>query len=343
MLIKKFLKANIKYLMFFILILTSSFSLSNVFMSNSSENAYMDVKRNIKCGEFYFVDADYMSREEYQEYFHSTMIPTCESNLHNKIYLNNEVLSTAYSLTESLPIFFMDEFDNEVAVIDYANFLYNNMPKKLNLYRNNAIQFSINQTEFSPIRGIFLSYDIYLDYDLPISYYAIKATKDNINLIAKFAAYNDNYKYIYDYGETLNNVYSNKSESINIINNQKLATYLSVALSFIYLVIFVAFLNKNRNDLYLLYINGYSKSKTMLFISVIPFVSVAISIILSTIISNIYILTYNALILKEIPAISFGRNNIVMLILATIIICFLSLFYEIYFKYCKLNRGDFND
>ena len=118
---------------------------------------------------------------------------------------------------------------------------------------------------------------------------------------------------------------------------------MSVALSFIYLVIFVAFLNKNRNDLYLLYINGYSKTKTMLFISIIPFVSVVISIILSTIISNIYILAYNALILKEIPAISFDRNNIVMLILATIIICFLSLIYEIYFKYCKLNRGDFND
>ena len=63
MFIKKFIKANIKYLMLFILILTSSFSLSNVFMSNSSENAYMDVKRNIKCGEFYFVDASYMSRE----------------------------------------------------------------------------------------------------------------------------------------------------------------------------------------------------------------------------------------------------------------------------------------
>ena len=139
MFIKKFIKANIKYLMLFILILTSSFSLSNVFMSNSSENAYMDVKRNIKCGEFYFVDASYMSREEYQEYFHSPMIPTCESNLHNKIYLNSQKLAGSFALTQYLPIFFMDEFDNEVAVIDYGNFLYNNMPKKLYLERNRAI------------------------------------------------------------------------------------------------------------------------------------------------------------------------------------------------------------
>lgn len=71
MFLKKFIKANIKYLMLFILILTSSFSLSNVFISNSSENTYMDVKRNIEIGEIYFFSANSKPIEEFENYFHS--------------------------------------------------------------------------------------------------------------------------------------------------------------------------------------------------------------------------------------------------------------------------------
>ena len=47
----------------------------------------------------------------------------------------------------------------------------------------------------------------------------------------------------------------NNSNQLQRNYNQKIATYLSIAIAFIYLVIFISFLNKNRNDLYLLYLN----------------------------------------------------------------------------------------
>ncbi len=343
MFIKKFIKANIKYLMFFILILTSSFSLSNVFISNSSNNTYMDIKRNIEIGEIYFFNASSASKEEYQNYFHSEVVPTCLSNLNNQIYIDTKsgFTSSSYTLT-SLPIFFMDGFDNEVAIMDYSNFLYNKNPKTLRFDRWSMYDSSINinQNEFSSTRGIFLSYDFYLDYQLKADYYAIKATKENKELIAKRCNYN--FIDFRDYGETINPVICN-ALNITIVNNQKLATYLSFALAFIYLVIIISFLNKNRNDLYLLYINGYSKTKTMLFVSILPIISVIISLLLSFGISSLYVMMYNVLISKATPAIAFGRLNYIMMFLAIFIILIFSLLYCLYFKYFKLKRGESND
>lgn len=344
MFLKKFIKTNIKYLMLFILILTSSFSLSNIFISNSSENTYMDVKRNIEIGEIYFFSANSKSLEEFENYFHSEVIPACASNLFNNIYIDlpSDVGPSSSSLT-NLPILFMDGYDYDLAIIDYPNFLYNKSPKicRFDYNFSGKFEFNICQTNFSSVRGIFLSYDFYLDNELKAEYYAIKATNENKELIARYCS--DSYYGFYDYGESISPVMSNSNESISIVYNQKIATYLSIAIAFIYLVIFISFLNKNRNDLYLLYLNGYSKTKTMLFIFVLPIVSLIISLLLTLGVSNIYVLLYNSLISKYTPAIEFGRLNFIMIILAIFIILMFSLAYGLYFKHFKLNRGEYND
>ena len=108
-------------------------------------------------------------------------------------------------------------------------------------------------------------------------------------------------------------------------------------------MIIISFLNKNRNDLYLLYINGYSKTKTMLFVSILPIISVIISLLLSFGISSLYVMMYNVLISKVTPAIAFGRLNYIMMCLAIFIIFIFSLLYCLYFKYFKLKRGESND
>ena len=344
MFLKKFIKATIKYLMLFILILTSSFSLSNIFISNSSENTYMDVKRNIEIGEIYFFSANSKPIEEFENYFHSEVIPACASNLFNNIYIDlpSDVGPSSSSLT-NLPILFMDGYDYDLAIIDYPNFLYNKNPKtcRFEYDFSSKFEFNICKTNFSSVRGIFLSYDFYLDNELKAEYYAIKATSENKELIARYCS--NSYYGFYDYGESISPVISNSIASISTVYNQKIATYLSFALAFIYLVIFISFLNKNRNDLYLLYLNGYSKTKTMLFVSFLPIISVAISLLLSFGISGFYVMLYNILISRVTPAIAFGRLNYIMMFLAIFIIFIFSLLYCLYFKYFKLKRGEAND
>ena len=81
----------------------------------------------------------------------------------------------------------------------------------------------------------------------------------------------------------------------------------------------------------------------MLFIFVLPIVSLIISLLLTLGVSNIYVLLYNSLISKYTPAIEFGRLNFIMIILAIFIILMFSLAYGLYFKHFKLNRGEYND
>lgn len=327
--IKKYILKNKSYLYSFFFFILSLFTISSIIIMKTDGDIYNDLKKNCVIGNMYILNINDYEQEKYEKLFKSKLYAVYYSDLLN-VYRDTYPMHYG---AQFLPIFFTENeyYDNEFC-IDYNSYVFNNYIDSISI---NGTTMKINTNDFSSTVGLFINENAVKNLNIKkFNKYAIKLTKENVNLVCK---YGTKYGcYVADYLGEFN--YDHNVQNENNYKNLSLA--ISIVSMLLFIIILFNYTIKNYHDYYLLYVNGYNKLN--LFYLSIPIISLICATPISMIPIYFYKFIYNQTIPKKTLSINFGIISLTLLTFTIILylgICLCSL---LFLNYILKRKGDKN-